>query len=490
MTNSLTAVSHSLENQWIANTESLDEQTSLLSPAEGTLVSVSMSAPGLTLNGFLGQALGVERFFWQAGREQTAYAGFGVAAEMMAWGNGRFKSIAQKAKQLFDGAHIFEDVSIRGGTPAVAAPRLFGGFAFRDDFTPDNTWAVFHPAHFILPHYQLTQLFNQNHDQNACQSWLTMNAIVPQEENVTAILPQLRGALAVRYQQLLAACKQASVPDSPPLQHMNYPMDYTAWNAMLSAAIDQMHEGSLQKVVLARVCEIWLQARVRVTAVLAHLNQNYPECYQFLFEPRPYHAFFGATPELLARVNGRTLHTMALAGSMQRGVDADHDEQFARALLQSSKDRHEHALVVDAMEQRLEPLAHDLEMPVEPQIYTLSYIHHLCTPIRATLQTTTGILPVVAALHPTPALGGTPREDALAFIRDAEPVPRGWYAAPIGWIDHKLDGEFGVAIRSAVSQRRRVWLYAGAGIVTDSEPQREWDETALKFRPMQRALGL
>lgn len=476
MRDSTTAVSQSIDNLWVATTSPQPGQTSLLSPAEGTLVSVSMCAPGLTLNGFLGQALGKERFFWQSGQKQTAYAGFGVAAEMMAWGNGRFQSITQKAQQLFDGAQISQE------TTAVANPRLFGGFAFRDDFTPDNTWAVFHPAHFVLPHYQLAQ--------TAAESWLTMNVILPLEENPNEILSQLRAALAIRYEQLLFVCGETAVHLSPPLQQMNYPMDYAAWDKMLTAAIGQMQTSALEKVVLARVCEIWLQDRVRVTAVLDHLNQNYPECYRFLFEPRPYHAFFGATPELLARVDGRSLTTMGLAGSMRRGENPHEDAQFAQALLQSSKDQHEHALVVDAIRRRLEPIVSFLEMPVEPQIYTLSYIHHLHTPIHATLQSAMGILPLVAALHPTPALGGAPRANALDFIRQTEPVPRGWYAAPIGWIDHKLDGEFGVAIRSAVSQQRRVWLYAGAGIVADSEPQREWDETALKFRPMQRALGL
>ncbi len=364
----------------------------------------------------------------------------------------------------------------------MAAPRLFGGFAFRDDFTPDNTWAVFHPAHFVLPHYQLAQ--------TPTESWLTMNVILPPEENPNEILPQLRAALALRYQQLLVDCAKTAVYEFPALNQMTYPMDYADWEKMLNAAIGQMQTSSLEKVVLARVCEIWLQDRVRVTAVLDHLNQNYPECYRFLFEPRPYHAFFGATPELLARVDGRILQTMGLAGSMQRGGNSQEDEQFALALLNSRKDQHEHALVVDALRRRLVPISADLDIPQVPQIYTLSYIHHLHTPVRATLHSPMGILPLVALLHPTPALGGAPRADALEFIRRAEPVPRGWYAAPIGWIDHKLDGEFGVAIRSAVSQRRRVWLYAGAGIVADSEPQREWDETTLKLQPMLRALGL
>ncbi|MCH7660773.1 MAG: chorismate-binding protein, partial [Euryarchaeota archaeon] len=110
--------------------------------------------------------------------------------------------------------------------------------------------------------------------------------------------------------------------------------------------------------------------------------------------------------------------------------------------------------------------------------------------IRGRLRARYGVLPIIETLHPTPAMGGSPRHLAMDFIRAAEPVPRGWYAAPIGWIDRHLDGEFGVAIRSAVCRDKRVWMYAGGGIVADSLPQKEWDEIALKFRPMLDALGI
>jgi menaquinone-specific isochorismate synthase len=267
-------------------------------------------------------------------------------------------------------------------------------------------------------------------------------------------------------------------------------MPYETWQRKINGAIGQMQDSLLDKVVLSRVCEIRLPNRVQVNAALIYLHVHYPNCIRFLFEPRPYHAFYGATPELLARVNGRSLTTMGLAGSARRGKTPAADAELANALLNSAKDRQEHDLVVVAMQRRLQPLSETLDIPATPTIFTLSNIQHLYTPIQATLHHAPGILPIVKLLHPTPALGGSPRDLAMDFIRQAEPVPRGWYAAPIGWIDHTLDGEFGVAIRSAVSQERRVWLYAGAGIVAESEPQKEWAETELKFRPMLHALGI
>ena len=131
-----------------------------------------------------------------------------------------------------------------------------------------------------------------------------------------------------------------------------------------------------------------------------------------------------------------------------------------------------------------------MAIPDEPEVLQLSNIQHLYTPIEGTLRKANGVLPILEVLHPTPALGGVPRKEAMEFIRESEPVPRGWYAAPIGWIDCDLDGAFNVAIRSAVSQDNRVWLYSGAGIVGKSIPEKEWDETSLKFKPMLNALGI
>ncbi|MCB9006462.1 MAG: isochorismate synthase [Ardenticatenaceae bacterium] len=233
-----------------------------------------------------------------------------------------------------------------------------------------------------------------------------------------------------------------------------------------------------------------MRKKVDVDGALAYLNATYPDCYRFLFEPRPFHAFYGATPELIVEVNGRSLHTMGLAGSIGRGKTPAEDEALAQELLNSAKNQHEHALVVQSIRRRLEPLTNELTIPDQPDILQLGYIQHLFTPIQATLKQADGVLPILQNLHPTPALGGQPRELAMPFISQAEPVPRGWYGAPVGWLDRNLDGAFSVAIRSAITQDRRVWLYSGAGIVADSDPQAEWDETALKFRPMLQALRL
>jgi len=395
---------------------------------QGRLVSYSQLAPTIDPIHFLCLARGQERFYWRDSRTDLTFAGMGIAADLMAWGENRFQAIERQARSLFEHATSFQ------AGHDLARPRLFGGFAFRDDFIPDNTWAGFNPAHFILPHYQLVCRGEER--------WLTINTLLPLDEDPNTNLPQLANALEA---------KLSAINHQPPTTNHQQP------------------------------------------TTNVYLTQRYADCYCFLFEPRPAHTFFGATPELLVSVEGSELHTMGLAGSIQRGQTPAEDEELAQTLFNSAKDRYEHDLVVQAMERRLRPLTTSLDIPQMPSIYKLSNIQHLYTPVSGQLKqksgaTQGGALPLVETLHPTPALGGAPRDKALQFIRDHEPVPRGWYAAPVGWIDSQMNGAFGVAIRSAVARHQRVWLYAGAGIVADSKPESEWEETGWKFQPILEAL--
>jgi menaquinone-specific isochorismate synthase len=434
------------------------------------LYSYSRRAEGIDPAEFLRAAQGSERSYWEHNDE--VYAGFGIAAEFTAWGDARVESIRAKA------ADLFRDLVLLN-PDAAARPRLFGGFSFRPDFVTENTWAAFAPAYFVLPHYQLTRVGGE--------SWLTINVQVSPDDDLSP--DGIRDALDARYDDLMRARHVVPLQTNSLLE-INYPLSFDAWSDMITDATDRMKAGELQKVVLSRVCEVRFAHNVDVDAALDVLRRKYAGCTLFLFEPQPHLAFYGATPELLVRVEGRNVETMALAGSIRRGATPADDEALARELLYDPKNRQEHAYVADAIRERLAPLTDALDIPAEPEIMRLSNIQHLYTPVRGTLKAETGVLPLVEMLHPTPAMGGVPQEKAMNYIAQAEPVPRGWYASPVGWIDHNLGGAFAVAIRSGIGQRERAWLYAGAGIVAESEPQKEWDETALKFRPMLDALGV
>lgn len=471
------------QNLTIEDWEAKNTQSIITDHQSSRLVSLSQHAPGVSAREFLLQARGSERFFWEDVRDRIIFAGFGTAVNLFAWGADRFKSIQSQAEQLFANAVLLNETS------PFAAPRLFGGFAFQKDFVPDNTWSAFHPAHFSLPHYQLVQLGED--------SWLTINALIPLEEDPQLSTPVLREALETRYIVLLRSVEKASrVKDEKSVHHyiapapyqLNYPMSFETWVANINEARRRIRTTSLKKVVLSRVAELRFPHKVNLEIALDYLNEHYNDSYRFLFEPRPHHAFYGATPELLAKVDGRTLTSMALAGSVRRSHDPKEDATLGQELLNSAKDRQEHDLVVISMLERLAPVTTQLEIAPQPGVYKLNNIQHLLTPIRGQLQQSSGILPIVELLHPTPALGGSPRSLAMQFISQTEKMPRGWYAGPIGWIDVNLDGAFAVGIRSAVAQGRRAWLYAGSGIVAESEPEKEWEETGLKFQPMLEAM--
>lgn len=435
----------------------------------GRLLSCSAPCAGFNFAGFLAAAEGGARFYWEDRNGDVAFAGAGTAVELMAWGPERFKRIAQDARELFEGARL------EGDDNPLSGPRLLGGFAFRSDFTPDNTWSIYSPAFFALPHYQLVK--------DGDKMWLTINAQIPPEESPASLIPDLKAALAQKIAQLSAAQGSIGAEERNALVGIEYPMGYQTWERLLNEATDRIRAGALRKVVLARAAELRFDAPVRLLPLLRHLAAQYADCYRFLFEPRPRFAFYGASPELLASTHGRALESMALAGSAARGDSAEDDQRMGDLLLNNAKERQEHEIVLEKMRDRLMPITESLQIE-QPRLLKLSNIQHINSPIRGTLKRRTGILPVVEALHPTPALGGDPRPDALRLIRELEPIPRGWYGAPVGWIDSNLDGQFAVAIRSAVAQEARAWIYAGAGIVAESSPELEWRETELKFRPM------
>ncbi|MCS6835761.1 MAG: isochorismate synthase [Anaerolineae bacterium] len=434
----------------------------------GRLISLSLPCPDLSLLDFLRQHQDQARFYWQDGVRGTAFAGVGAALELSAWGQERFAQIDRQARELFSEAYV----------EGAVQPRLFGGFAFRDDGIPDNAWADFPPAHFVLPHYLLTR--------QGSASYLTLNVQAPPEEDPRALLPELRAALQTKIASL-DVCPPAE-PFAPAPLELRYPLDQAAWRAMIDEATQRIANGELKKVVLSRVAEISYAQTVDVDSALAYLDAAYPMTIRFLYEPRPHHAFFGATPELLVEQQRDRLRTMALAGSRRRGQDAEDDARQAQALLDDPKEREEHRLVIDALCAKLAPRMARLHIG-QTQVMALPNIQHLYTPLEGELLRPERLLSWVELLHPTPALGGEPRDAAMNLIKALEAAPRGWYAAPIGWIDADGSGQFSVAIRSAVAQDRRVWLYAGCGVVAASDAAREWDETALKFRPMLAALG-
>ena len=296
------------------------------------------------------------------------------------------------------------------------------------------------------------------------------------------------GAIVDDWEALIGGVRP--IPLSPPsaMLRTSLPAPAEEWQATVARLAGAVGRGRMDKVVLARRVDALGDQPIDVPAVLRRLESSAPESTIFAVT-RSGRTFLGATPERLAWVAGDTFATVALAGSAQRAVDPQADDRLADDLLASEKEREEHRVVVDELRGTLEPLAASLDISVVPHVVRFRHVQHLETPIRGTLEEPRGVLPLVAALHPTPAVGGAPRELALELIEEQEKLDRGWYAGPFGWVDRHGDGEFVVAIRSGVVQGREASLFAGCGIVADSDPAREWDESEMKLRALASALG-
>lgn len=453
---------------------------------EARLVSFSQPVDDLTPLEFLlamtarqhDSDLGSQRFYWEHADADYAFAGFGVAADLKASGADRFGVIGREMQRLLANA-VIETVNDH------IIPRLFGGFSFGANTPLEAIWSAFSRAYFVLPRYVLTRYSGI--------TWLTVNAYVErgQErtlrdelENITRLIEAADHHILRRMSERASARRQPS--------SISYPLSEEAWHTQITSATRRMKAGELDKVVLSRTCDIAFDTPIEPLDALANLETRYASAYRFLIEPEPGSAFFGATPELLIELNGRDFKTAGLAGSIKRGATPKDDDQLGAQLWSNPKERHEHGLVVDSLRDLLEPRSRELIIPEVPGLLKLSNIQHLYTPIYGELNadaTDVSVLPMVEWLHPTPALGGYPRNIAVETIINTETISRGWYASPVGWVDARGDGTFAVAIRSAVSSGNQARLYAGAGIVSESVPEREWDETRLKFRPMLEALN-
>jgi menaquinone-specific isochorismate synthase len=444
-------------------------------PARQTLVSVSLPWPDVPLLDFLRLGEDAPRVYWETEKAPLGFAGFGIAALVTAAGPDRFEDIRRQAGRLFSEMRMLN----REPVPAGAAPRLTGGFAFDPAEKQAGLWSAFPGAAFILPQVQLSRFDGQ--------IWLTLNRWVDNDSDDSRLRHRLR-----QEADELAARLRTGFSHSPAtarLVETDCVIDHDTWCRLVAEATDRIRAGELEKVVLARARQMRFDQPVDPVAALTRLATRYPDTYRFLVEPIPGHAFYGATPELLAGVEGRALRTVAMAGSIKRGQTPAEDDALARELMDNPKERHEHELVVDAIRENLAPLVSDLQIPDQPGLCKLSNIQHLDTKIQGTLNENSTIFSVIKGLHPTPAVGGRPRAIALDIINNVEPTPRGWYAAPVGWLDPAGNGMFSVAIRSAVTVGENSMLFAGAGIVADSIPEREWRETELKFRPLAEALG-
>lgn len=412
-----------------------------------------------------------ERWFcWeQPDRDGLALAALGSAREVAGRGEDRFGQVAEDWRRLLSEATS----EAPADAPPGAGPLLAGGFAFAADGGGEPQWSSLPPALMVLPELSLLR--------SGGRCWLTANAVLAKREQGDG--PRAR--LASRLESLQAAPLEIEPADPHPTGEFQIRAPYPPqrYEELVEQACERISRGGIEKVVLAREVQVQAPAAHDPAAVFAALRTVFPSCFCFCCGT-PEAAFLGASPELLVRRSGAGAVTVALAGSTRRSADPAVDDHLGENLLRSAKDRSEHEIVVRRIEQALGRLSVWVEAAPEPGVIKVANIQHLATPIRAQLADSRGAVELAGLLHPTPAVGGEPKLEAIAAIAELEGMDRGWYAGPVGWTDAAEDGEFCVALRSALLRDRTAHLFAGAGIVAGSVPADELAETEVKFSAM------
>jgi menaquinone-specific isochorismate synthase len=323
-------------------------------------------------------------------------------------------------------------------------------------------------------------------DRQAAASLTVPAVMVGTDEDGTAWITTVGPAELGPHDALEAADALAVLPpvNAPDSFSLVSGRPHTEWCALVGHAVAAIHAGRFDKVVLGREVLVEANRQLVPVDVLRRLHALYPSCILFAAE-----GFLGASPELLISRIGRNVASHPLAGTIPHSGDPEADARAATGLLASAKERHEHQLVVDAVAEALRPLCDRLDVPETPSIVSLRNVCHLGTLVRGRLAgERPSALDLVAALHPTPAVSGTPNEEALAYLREVEGFDRGHYAGPVGWLDRHGDGAWAVGIRSAEVRGHCARLFAGVGVVADSDPATELAETQLKLQALLAAV--
>jgi menaquinone-specific isochorismate synthase len=401
---------------------------------------------------------------------ETAIAGAEIAAWHEAQGAARFADAKRWMEEMLAHTIAVGDVAAPFG-----GPHFFAAFTFHDEV---ESGEPFPAATIFVPQWQVALAGRA--------TTAVANLLVTAEADLDALASRVwRAHQKFQHMGFREAAGPEEKPGTAPAFQRREAGEHCA---AVARALGGIAAGRFEKIVLARAQDLTADRPLHPLRVLNGLRQRFPDCYSFSCTHGRGPSFIGASPERLVRVSKGMLETEALAGSIRRGRGASEDAALAAALLHSDKDRREHRQVLEDILARLGPLGIVPEPTGAPQIRRLANVQHLHTPVRATLPPEVHLLDALAAMHPTPAVGGSPREAACGAIRELEGFPRGLYAGALGWMNGRGGGEFFVGIRSALVEGARARLYAGAGIVAGSTPEKEFAETELKFSAMLDAI--
>ncbi|WP_079510176.1 isochorismate synthase [Mesobacillus jeotgali] len=411
-----------------------------------------------------------ERFFWKDPEGEQFLTGLGICGQIQSvQAADRFFHVEKEWKRFMETALVFNKYNYSG-----TGPTIFGGFSFDPLKKGTALWSKFSEALFHIPKFMLTIIKGE--------VYFTTNVICTQHDDISLFEKVTR-----ERQEVLTKAMLTPETAEMDLKEM-VEIEPEAWKQTVRDVVNGFGDSNLKKVVLARELRLHFENEVQAERVLGNLLENQKASFIFAFESNG-DCFIGASPERLVKKNGDSLFSACLAGSIARGANPEEDEKLGNELLTDQKNLIEHQYVVDMIKEAMEETCDEVILPDQPALMKMKYIQHLYTPVIGKNRKGTSILHLVDRLHPTPALGGLPKQAAIEKIREIEQLDRGLYAAPLGWMDYQGNGEFAVAIRSGLIQGKEASLFAGCGIVADSNAESEYKETSIKFRPMLTALG-
>ncbi|MFE8703297.1 isochorismate synthase MenF [Cytobacillus sp. FJAT-54145] len=411
-----------------------------------------------------------ERFFWKDPSDEIILVGLGISKQIQSdQASDRFFHVEKEWKRFISNGIIINDFKKQ-----ATGPTMFGGFSFDPLKKKTSLWSKFSQSLFHIPKYLLTKI---NGDV-----FLTTNVVCTQHDD-----PSIFDVLGIERQQIFSCVKPPSFSIN---SHLIDELEISpnSWKETVQKLINDLKVGSLKKAVLARELRLIFDENISIELVVNNLLKEQRESFIFALESNG-DCFVGASPERLVKKQKNSLFSTCLAGSISRGQTVEEDTLLGNVLLSDEKNLMEHQYVVEMIKDAMEQVSIDVDIPDHPQLLKTRHIQHLYTPVRGTSSKDSSLLQLINLLHPTPALGGLPKQEAIEKIREVEELDRGFYASPIGWMDFEGNGEFAVAIRSGLIQGNEASLFAGCGIVEDSDVESEYFETQIKFRPMLSALG-
>ncbi len=379
-------------------------------------------------------------------------------------GNGRFAATDKKIKDISDKfINNWGDINL---------PLFTGAMKFTIEHSDDN-WKDFNDSSWFVPEIIICNLDKRH--------YLIYNFYSEQGFSRNKLIEKFKSKVENVF-EILSEPTKVSLPKITNSTGQT-PKDKKKWKLQINEALDEINEDHIKKIVLARKIELTLSEELNITKAIEELKKDYPNCHLFAYH-KGKSTFFGATPELITKLSGGKIHIDAIAGSIGRGKTDLEDLELEKILTSNKKDLEEHRYVLEHFKSVIDNFGENIALDEFPSVKRLKNIQHLLTTIVGDLKPDTSIMNILRELHPTPAVCGFPKDTALNLIKKIENQRRGLYSGIIGWFNFNNEGEFAVAIRSAVTYGNKLVAYAGSGIVEGSEPESEFEETEMKLKPI------